>query len=341
MSESSSHTTSALQVGMVLGNWLPPEGIGRASRAVEQAGFDELWLAEDCFYAGGIAAASAALTSTDHIPVGVGIFSCMVRHPALLAMELSALARSHPGRFRPGIGLGLAEFLQHMDLLPRSPLSAVRTVVRDVRRLLAGERVTSDDGPFSLTDVELAHHCRESRVPVLIGGMGPKMLRLGGELGDGVVLSILSHASYVSWAVEQIAVGAAAPSAVSAAKCSAVTVFALCSIDENRDVARSDAVELLSAFLILLRNTEMIRQLDISDAIDRWHREGPDAVAAHLADDLLDELVIWGTPEDCAGQIRRLATAGADAVALFPSQLRTAQAIELGGRRLLPLLHTG
>jgi len=195
MSESSSHTTSALHVGMVLGNWLPPEGIGRASRAVEQAGFDELWLAEDCFYAGGIAAASAALTSTDHIPVGVGIFSCMVRHPALLAMELSALARSHPGRFRPGIGLGLAEFLQHMDLLPRSPLSAVRTVVRDVRRLLAGERVTSDDGPFSLTDVELAHHCRESRVPVLIGGMGPKMLRLGGELGDGVVLSILSHAA--------------------------------------------------------------------------------------------------------------------------------------------------
>jgi 5,10-methylenetetrahydromethanopterin reductase len=337
MSELSARVGRPPRVGFVVGNWLAPEEIGPTSRAVELATFDELWLAEDSFYAGGIAAAASALAATSDIPVAVGIFSCMVRHPALLAMELSALGRAHPGRFRPGIGLGLTKFLMQMDLVPSSPLSAVRSVVRDVRQLLQGEIVSSTDGPFRLEGVRLAHDCRHSFLPIIVGGMGPRMLRLAGELGDGVVLSVLAHSGYVEWAVAQIAAGARRSTIAGRPE---VTVFELFSVDEDRDAARADAVNLLASFLGLLQKTEMVGQLGLSDVVAQWCAEGSEGLMGHITDSILDKFVVWGTPEDCAERIRRLAAAGGDAVALFPSQQATAQSIRLAGQRLLPLLRT-
>src|SRR5262245_28481789 len=85
-------------VGLVLGSQIPPEQIRETARLGEELGFGELWLAEDYFFTGGISGAVAALASTSRIPIGLGIVSAMVRHPALLAMECSTIARMFPGR---------------------------------------------------------------------------------------------------------------------------------------------------------------------------------------------------------------------------------------------------
>lgn len=326
--------TASPRLGLVLANWIPPEEVGAASRAVEVAGFDELWLAEDCFYAGGIAVSSAALAATRQIRVGVGIYSCMLRHPALLAMELSALGRTYPGRFMPGVGLGLSESLARLDLLPPSPLTAVRSTVQILRGLLRGEAVTSSDGPFRFDGVQLAHDCHQSPPPLIVGGMGPRMLRLAGEVGDGVVLSLLAHNRYVEWAVEQVSVGAQRGGVTPPE----VSVFMLFSIADARADARADAVRLLAPFLGLLRDTEMVRQLGLSQRVSDWLAQGPDVIASHISDEMLDQFVVWGSPEDCANHVRRLGSAGAQCVALFPSLARTSEAIRLSGERLVPVL---
>jgi len=62
----------------------------------ERIGFDELWLVEDYFFMGAISAATAALSATERLPVGISIVSAMVRHPAVLAMEIAAIARVYP-----------------------------------------------------------------------------------------------------------------------------------------------------------------------------------------------------------------------------------------------------
>src|SRR5919202_6603186 len=128
-----------IPVGLVLGSQLPPEQIASTARLGEELGFDELWLAEDYFFTGGISGAAAALGATERIPVGLGIVSAMVRHPAALAMEIATLARIHPGRLRPGIGLGVPSWVRQMRLMPRSRVGAMRECVSSLRRLLAGE----------------------------------------------------------------------------------------------------------------------------------------------------------------------------------------------------------
>src|SRR5207245_7702895 len=109
-------------VGLLLGSSSPPELIPKLAAKAEELGFAELWLSEDYFTTGGIAAAGAALAATSTIPVATGVVSAMARHPAVLAMEAATLARLHPRRFRLGVGLGVRDWLQQMGLDPASPL---------------------------------------------------------------------------------------------------------------------------------------------------------------------------------------------------------------------------
>src|SRR5687767_4070420 len=110
-------------IGLVLGTAIAPERVPETAVASERLGFDELWLVEDYFFTGGVSAATAALAATERLPVGTGIVSGIVRHPAVLAMEIATIARMHPGRFRPGIGLGVPAWLDQMGVRPEKQLT--------------------------------------------------------------------------------------------------------------------------------------------------------------------------------------------------------------------------
>ena len=68
-----------------------------------------------------------------------------------------------------------------------SPLTLMREYVTVLSDLLAGRSVTVDGRYVRLADVRLDWP-PQHRVPVLIGGTGPKTLALAGELADGVIL---------------------------------------------------------------------------------------------------------------------------------------------------------
>ena len=84
--------THKRSLGLVMGGAVAPENIASAAAAAESSGFDEFWLAEDLFFAGGISAATLALEATSHVTVGLGVVSAVARHPALLAMELATIS---------------------------------------------------------------------------------------------------------------------------------------------------------------------------------------------------------------------------------------------------------
>ncbi|HEU5198000.1 MAG TPA: LLM class flavin-dependent oxidoreductase, partial [Ktedonobacterales bacterium] len=97
----------ALPIGWVIDTATPPEKIAPIATLAEELGYAEILVAEDYFCGGGFSVAMAALSATKRVPVGLGIVSALSRHPAVLAMEIAAVSRLFPGRFRPGISLGL------------------------------------------------------------------------------------------------------------------------------------------------------------------------------------------------------------------------------------------
>ena len=180
--------TSHPRVGCVFRPQVAPERLAGAARAADAAGLDELWLWEDCFLAGGISAAAIALSHSDRLTVGVGVLPVPMRNVAATAMEIATLARAFPGRVRIGLGHGVLEWMGWIGARVESPMTLLREYLVCLSALLRGERVTFDGRYVRLEDVALDWPPTEP-VELLAGGVGPKTLRLTGELASGTVIT--------------------------------------------------------------------------------------------------------------------------------------------------------
>jgi alkanesulfonate monooxygenase SsuD/methylene tetrahydromethanopterin reductase-like flavin-dependent oxidoreductase (luciferase family) len=183
----SSH--GAPRVGVVFRPQLPPERLRDYVTSAEAAGLDDVWLWEDCFLEGGLAAATAALAWTSSIRVGVGLMPVPFRNPALAAMEISTVARLFPGRFAAAAGHGVLAWMDQVGAGAASPMTLLREWVTAARALLHGETVTVSGEYVRLAGVALDWP-PQVVPPLLVGARGPRTLALGGELADGLVLDV-------------------------------------------------------------------------------------------------------------------------------------------------------
>jgi len=146
---------TATKLGVVFTADRLPEELPAFASAAEGAGLDELWVWEDCFLAGGIAASATALAVTNRITVGLGVMPVVFRNPVAAAMEIATLARLYPGRFVAGLGHGVPGWMEQIGALPAKPMRALEETVSSIRRLLAGERFSLDGEHVDLHDVRL------------------------------------------------------------------------------------------------------------------------------------------------------------------------------------------
>lgn len=174
-------------LGVVFRPQSPPERLRPVVLAAEAAGVAELWLWEDCFAEGGLTAATAALAWTERLVVGVGLLPVPLRNPALAAMEIATVARMFPGRFLPGLGHGVLDWMEQVGSRAPSPMTLLREHLVAVRELLWGATVDVDGRFVRLRSVALEWP-PQPVPPLLVGARGPRTLRLAGELADGVVL---------------------------------------------------------------------------------------------------------------------------------------------------------
>jgi alkanesulfonate monooxygenase SsuD/methylene tetrahydromethanopterin reductase-like flavin-dependent oxidoreductase (luciferase family) len=175
------------RIGVVFRPDFRPDTLRETAAAADRAGVAELWLWEDCFLQGGIAAAAVALASSETLTVGLGVLPAPLRNVVTTAMEVATLEAIFPGRLRVGIGHGVQDWMRQAGAAVASPLTLMREYVTALSDLLAGRSVTVDGRYVRLDDVQLDWAPRQ-QVPVLIGGTGPKTLTLAGEISDGVIL---------------------------------------------------------------------------------------------------------------------------------------------------------
>lgn len=191
--------------------WRPdfdPRTLAESCAQAEHAGFDEVWLWEDCFLQGGIAQAAVALTATRSLVVGIGVLPAPLRSVVATALEISTLATMFPGRVQVGIGHGVQDWMRQSGVAPASPMSLLREYVTALRDLLAGQTVTVA-GDYVRLDAVRLDWVPETAVPVLIGGAGPKTLELAGAIADGVLLDCQHTAASVTAALGHVARGRA------------------------------------------------------------------------------------------------------------------------------------
>lgn len=301
------------RVGIQVGATTSPGELRAAVAEVERLGYGEVWLAEDYFELGGIASVTAALSATRELPVGLGILSVRVRHPAVTAMELATVSALHPGRFMAGLGHGVPYWTEQMGLRPKSMIRSMREGASAIRRLLDGEELTETGAYYSFDHIRLLHPPAEY-VPLYFGVHGPRSLQLSGELADGTLLGWFSSPDYVRWAREQIDEGRARGGRIDEHE---IVALAVLSLDESDpDAARAELRAWSNEFLAAQAGlpetmaTEAGQRLDVAL---KARGDGP------LPDDVIGQFMAAGSVADCRRYIERLLDAGADRIVLVPN----------------------
>ena len=289
-----------------------PEALPDFARRVEEVGFDELWVVEDCFYGSGIASAATALACTHSITVGLGIMPAVVRNPVFAAMEIATLARLYPGRFLPGLGHGVAEWMHQIGAFPKSQLRALDEVTVTIRALLAGEQVTFKGQHVQLEQAQLVHP-PDQAPPVSLGVIGSKSLALSGRVADGTILSEYSNPAYVAWAKEQMA------SAIANDRPHGLTIFAFaCAATTKSEACQRLRPMVAEAIASGGIDTKLAPMGILPQVLAYRAKGGQEGLANQMPDEWIEQLTVAGTAQDWRQAIEKFVELGAHSIVLVP-----------------------
>lgn len=190
---------------LLLGEHQPERLIGLA-RVAEAHGLNHLWYTDEKFFRDPYVSLTHVASYTSRIALGTCVTDPYSRHPALIAMAMGTLAELAPNRAILGIGAGISG-LGAMRIERRKPVATLRAAVEMIRQLWAGNAVTRQGEVFSLHDAELNFR-PPAPIPIYIASSGRQMLRLAGEIADGILLGDLASPRVVALALQHIQQGA-------------------------------------------------------------------------------------------------------------------------------------
>jgi len=180
-----------VRIGMTIGGDVlarpsaPPDVVADARRA-EDEGFATAWTVHMSRAYDALTTLAVAGTQTARIELGVGVVPTYPRHPLALAQQAVTAQTFCGGRLTLGIGVSHRPVIEELHGLPyASPAAHMREYLTVLGPLLRGEPVTFAgehyrvDGGFAVPGARA--------VSVLVGGLSPRMVRVAGELADGVI----------------------------------------------------------------------------------------------------------------------------------------------------------
>jgi probable F420-dependent oxidoreductase len=263
-------------------------------------GYTDLWSAEsggaDAFTPLALAAAW-----TPSLRLGTAIVAAYTRGPATLAATVASMAQAAPGRFALGIGTSSNVIVENWNSIPfREPYRRVRDTIRFLRTSLAGEKITHEYDTFSVKGFRLGIRVDEMP-PILVAALRPGMLRLAGREGDGAIINWLS-AEDVKTVVPHVGED----------KEIVARIFVLPTDNEEvvrfvgkRAIAAYLNVPVYAAFHAWLGRGEMLQPM-----WDAWKGGDRDAATAAIPDELVDALIVHGTPSEIREHLAQYATNG-------------------------------
>jgi alkanesulfonate monooxygenase SsuD/methylene tetrahydromethanopterin reductase-like flavin-dependent oxidoreductase (luciferase family) len=298
--------------GVIFHPTFPPESLADYARKAESAGFDELWLWDDCFLPGAFTSAAIALSATRSLKVGIGLLPATVYNPLFAAMEITTLARAFPGRILPGFGHGVHPWLVQIGAAPKSSLKTLQETVTAVHRLLSGEEVTLMGDQVHLDSVQMKV-TPDDCPPVYLGAMREKTLRLAGRAADGTILTSMSSPEYIRWAWEHIRAGMAEAGRTR----HQLVVYVDVKVNPDGELARAALRRTLAGRLPWV-DAQVNAVGKAGEVAAFIPAQGTAGVNARLPEPWLDTFGAAGTPDHVLDLLQRLIAAGPTSLVFQP-----------------------
>jgi len=184
-----------VRIGFMPAAGLPADAgaFGATVDALEDLGFDSLWLSERVSGPNPdpIVGLAVAAGRTTRMKLGTSVQVIPGRNPALLAQSLASLDVLSGGRFLPGFGLGGVDPREQQAFGVTREERGPRfdEVVTLLRRIWTEDAVTHAGAYHSYTDLRVRPRPVQRPPDIWFGGRARSELRRVGRLGDGWLAS--------------------------------------------------------------------------------------------------------------------------------------------------------
>ncbi len=271
-------------------------------KRAESAGYTDLWTGETAGPDGFTPLALSAAW-TERARLGTGIVGVFQRGPALLAQQAAALADASEGRFVLGIGSSSDRIVEGWNGIPfERPLSKVRETLDFLDVALQGERTGSG---FKL-EQKPAH-----RVPIVLAALRGKMLDLAVERTDGAFTNFLPLAGL--------------PKVTAQLEGAPKGFELLCRffcIPGEREQVEPLARFMFSSYITVPVYANFYRWLGYGEQIEpmvqAWEAGDRQAAAAAAPWELIEDMFVFGTPEQMHDRLAAFVAGGITLPILTP-----------------------
>ncbi|MFE9746843.1 LLM class flavin-dependent oxidoreductase [Saccharothrix saharensis] len=326
---------------MELGVNLVYQGAGELAREAERLGY-AIALAPEGYKSDAPSVLGYVAARTERIALASGVMQVPGRTPAMAALTAATLDSLSGGRFRLGLGVSNPDVADgwYGAAFDR-PLARTREYVEIVRAALrggpvryAGEHYPLPRSGSTQAPLHLFTEPLRADLPVYLAAVGPRNLRLAGEIADGWI-GVFTSPERVKAAVDEIAAGRAR-AGLGMDGFDVLPCLATSFADDPRDAA--DALRGQYVYLLGIGDPEhnfyckMAVQLGFAQAVADLHghlRAGDRAAAAAcLPFEFIDATSLVGPVDRVAGRMADYAAAGVTTLGIMVS----AAATTLAGR---------
>jgi F420-dependent oxidoreductase-like protein len=288
----------------------------RAAQLADELGYDSFWVPEAWGYE-IFSLLTEMAVKTKRIKLGTGIVNVYSRSPGLLAMTAATVDEISEGRFILGIGASGQRVIEgfHGRAFEK-PLTQVRDVIRVVRTLLAGGKISdagaelADYRPFKLEMTPA-----RANVPIYVAALRPKAIESIGELADGWIPTFWPYeriAEGRAWIAAGAARAGRDPSAIVTAPFTSVLPLGL-------EAGSMMAKRIISFYIGGMGDyyIELLTRFGFADDCKRiaelyQNKETRAQAAAAVPDSMMEALTISGDPAHCIEELRRRRSFGID-----------------------------
>ncbi|MFI0485001.1 LLM class F420-dependent oxidoreductase [Actinomadura sp. 9N215] len=278
---------------------IPLQGLPLAEHAgiiaeLSGLGYTDAWSAE---VSGADAFTPLALASQwgPELRLGPAIAPVYTRGPALLAQHAATLADLAPGRFVLGIGTSSDTIVERWNGIPfDEPYKRARDMLRFLRRSLAGEKVKEEYETFTVKGFKLETPPAVPP-PIVLAALRPGMLRLAAREADGAISNWLAPKD-----VPTIR-GVLGDEPELMAR---LFVCPTGDAEEARAIGRwviaaYMTVPVYRAYHEWLGRGEALRPMN-----EAWAAGDREKALEAIPDEVVDDLLVHGTPAECRARVR-------------------------------------
>jgi 5,10-methylenetetrahydromethanopterin reductase len=299
---------------------------GGYASALESLGYSCIWCPDERFERSPYTLLSMAALHTETAQLGVSVTNPYTRHPLITGATAATLNELSAGRAVLGLGAGAsALFERHGVERPSPPLTAIREAVQMLRPFLRGEKVDYEGGVRGAGCPYLDFESRP--VPIYIAARGPRLLRLAGEVADGVIIGSLASERELGYALENIAIGLERSGR--SRRDIEVVFWAYTSINDDPEQARSTVKQLVVSSMWSSRRVidrlgvDATMWRSIEQAMVQGFKHGQPAhrvyedAASMLSTETIDAWSVTGSADTVARRAREITRRGVDQFAVL------------------------